>query len=79
MGTHIKGDKDHILHISYVVLQMDEEINTEQSTVVLREHGDQISGHPENLLRKTADGFLRFVKFNPRNQRLFSLKKKQVG
>lgn len=69
MGKHIKGDNDHILHIPYIILQMYEEINTEQSTMVLRDHNDQTSGHPEQLLRKTADGFLRVVKFNPSNQR----------
>lgn len=71
MEKHIKGDKDHILHISYIILQIYEEINTEQSTMGLRDHNDQISGHPEQLLRKPADGFLRVVKFNPSNQRLF--------
>lgn len=70
MGKHIKGDNDHILHISYIILQMYEEINTEQSTMVLRDHNGHISGHPEQLLRKkTADGFLRAVKFNPSDQR----------
>lgn len=51
---------------------MYKENNTEQSTMVLRDHNDQISGHPEQLLRKKADGFLRVVKFNSSNQRLFN-------
>lgn len=71
MGKHIKGDKALILHISYIILQTYEEINTEQSTMVLRDHNNQILGHPEQLLRKTADGFLRVVNFNPSNQSLF--------
>lgn len=54
---------------------MYEENNTEQSTMVLRDHNDQISGHPEQLLRKKADGFLRVVKFNSNNQRLFNFLK----
>lgn len=54
---------------------MYKENNTEQSTMVLRDHNDQISGHPEQLLRKKADGFLRVVKFNFSNQRLFNFLK----
>lgn len=67
MGMHIKGDKDCILHIFYVVLQMYKKISIQQSAMLLREQNDQILRRIKHLLRITADGFFILVKSNHSN------------
>lgn len=55
---HIKEDKNCIIYISYVVLQMYREISAQQSAMFLREQNHQILRHSKCLLRTTANGFL---------------------